>query len=55
MEPQLPNFDDFTAEELFHHLIDLQQLPYEEEFEDWRFLRGDMLRMCKESYQNQEI
>jgi hypothetical protein len=49
---QEPNFDDFTAEELFNHLIDLHQIPFEEEFEDWRSLKPDMLRMCKESYDN---
>lgn len=53
MEASVPNFDDFTTEELFNHLIDLFQIPWEEEFEDWRYLRQDMLEMCKNTYINQ--
>lgn len=45
------DFDNWTAEELFNHLIDLHQIPYEEEFGVWRHLKADMLRMCKESYE----
>lgn len=44
------DFHTWTAEELFYHLIDLHQIPFEEEFDDWRSLKPDMLRMCKESY-----
>ena len=53
-KPQEYDFDNWTALEMFFHLIDLQQIPYEEEFEDWKYLKADMLRMCKESYKNQK-
>lgn len=52
-EELLPNFDDFTTEELFNHLIDLHQIPYEEELEDWIHLKAQMLYMCKNSYERQ--
>lgn len=45
-----PEFDSWTSEELFYHLIDLHQIPYEEEFESWRMLKAEMIQMCKESY-----
>ena len=49
-----PNFNDFTTEELFNHLIDLHQIPYEEEFENWRYLKAQMVYMCENSYEHQK-
>ena len=49
------DFDTWTAEELFHHLIDLHQIPYEEEFEHWRKYKAHMLYMCKESFERQKV
>jgi len=54
-KPQEYDFDSWSSLELFFHLIDLQQIPYEEEFDDWRYLKEEMLRMCKESYTRQKI
>ncbi len=48
------NWESWTTEELFNHLIDLHQIPYEEEFEDWWDLKAQMIEMCKESYENQK-
>ena len=53
-KPQEYDFDTWTAQELFEHLIDLKQIPFEAEFENWRHFRKDMLRICKETYQNQK-
>lgn len=47
------DFDNWTTEELFNHLIDLHQIPYEEEFEDWIKYKSQMLYMCKETYGRQ--
>lgn len=55
MNEQEYDFDRWTTEELFNHLIDLHQIPYEEEFEDWRHLKAEMLRMCKETIHDTRI
>lgn len=47
---QEPIFEDWTTCELFEHLIDLHQIPYEEEFEDWKYFRPTLLEWCKETY-----
>lgn len=41
------NFEKWTTQELFHHLIDFGILPYEEDFEDWRYLHETLLEMCQ--------
>lgn len=41
------NFENWTTKELFYHLIDLGMLPYEEDFEDWRYLHETLLEMCQ--------
>lgn len=48
------DFDKWTTLELYYHLIDMGLIPYEEKYDDWRFLKDEMLRMCKESIKNQE-
>jgi hypothetical protein len=50
-----PDFNSWTTEELFDHLMDLYIIPYEEEFSKWKSLRGQMLYMCKQSYVNRTI
>lgn len=47
------DFDNWTTLELFYHLVDIGLIPFEENFNDWRFLKEEMLRMCKESYDRQ--
>ena len=51
LEPDFHNWDNL---DLFYHLIDLHQIPYEEEFNNWRDLRAQMLIMCNESYEHQK-
>ncbi len=51
---QTINFDDWLTCELFDHLVDLYQIPFEEDFEDWKHFRPTLLEMCKESYENQK-
>ena len=48
------DFDKWTTLELYYHLIDMGIIPYEEKLDDWRFLKEEMLRMCKESIKNQK-
>lgn len=49
------NFNTFTTEELFYHLIDLHQIPYEDEYDKNKYSRSDLLRWCNEIYENSEI
>ncbi len=46
-----PNFDKWSLDDLFYHLIDLHQLPYEEEINDWWHYKAELIRLCKESYE----
>lgn len=50
-EPQVMewDFNTWSAREMFDFLIDMHQIPYEEEFENWRYLKNDLLRWCKET------
>lgn len=48
------NFDDWTTLELYFHLIDMGLIPYEEKYDDWRFLKEEMVRICNESVKNQK-
>lgn len=43
------NFERWTPYDLFYHLMDLGVLPYEEEFEEWRMLKVEMVRLCNET------
>lgn len=45
------DFHNWTVRELFDFLIDLHQLPYEEEFDNWKCYRNDLLRWCNETCQ----
>jgi hypothetical protein len=54
-EVKEPDFESWTFDELFYHLIDLHQIPYEEEMSDWVHYRAELIRMCKESYNRQNI
>lgn len=53
-EPQVMewDFNTWSAREMFDFLIDMHQIPYEEEFENWRYLKNDLLRWCKETYEH---
>ena len=51
MNENEPNFKDWTTIELFDHLMDLHQIPYEEEFEDWKYLRLELLELCEDIYE----
>lgn len=46
------NCDDLTSLELYFHLIDIKAIPFEEKYEDWRFLKEEMIRICKENVKN---
>lgn len=50
-----PDFKTWTPQELFNHLIDLHQIPYEEEFEDWRRMKAQMIKMCEDGYEHGRI
>ena len=50
-----PHFEQWSTLELYNHLVDLYIIPFEEEFEYWRQFKWDMVRLCKESYENQTI
>jgi len=52
LEPENPEFHTWDSIELFNHLIDLHQIPYESEFDEWRWLKNDMIRMCEETYEH---
>jgi hypothetical protein len=54
-EPQIMewDFNTWTAREMFEFLVDMHQIPYEEEFENYRYLKNDLLRWCKETYEHQ--
>lgn len=43
---EAPNFEDWTATELFEYLQSNYVLPEEEEFEDWKHDREEMLYMA---------
>jgi len=45
------NFHQWTTEELFYFLIDMGIIPYEEELQNWIFLKEHMLELCIESYE----
>lgn len=53
-EPQVMewDFNTWSAREMFDFLVDMHQIPYEEEFENWRYLKNDLLRWCKETYEH---
>lgn len=44
-------FESWTPLELFFYLIDVKEIPYYSRFENWKYLKDDMIRMCKE-YKN---
>lgn len=53
-EPQIMewDFNTWSAREMFDFLVDMHQIPYEEEFENYRYLKNDLLRWCKETYEH---
>lgn len=55
MEASQPNFNAFSSLELYYHLIDLYIIPFEDEYEQWRHLREQMLQMCNDSYNRQNL
>lgn len=55
LDKEEPDFESWTNEELFDHLMDLYIIPYEEEFKDWNHLRANMLYMCQQSYERRTI
>lgn len=45
------DFEDWTTSELFNYLMDHYLIPNDSEFEDWKNLRTDMLKLCQEHEQ----
>ena len=43
------NFEDWLTCELFDYLKVIDVISEDEEFEDWKFDRTDMLKLCKEN------
>lgn len=44
------NFNTWTSLEMFFYLIDIKEIPFDAKFEDWKYLKEDMLRMCLDNY-----
>ena len=47
MKEEPYDFENWTTAELFNYLIMLGIIPDDEDFEDWKYDRIDMLKMCK--------
>jgi len=43
------NFEEYTDEELFYHLIDNYIVSNVEKFDNWKDLRNEMINLCKEN------
>ena len=53
MEINDTNPGNWTTSELFQYLIAMSVIHPDEEFEDWRHDRPEMLRMVREDMENQ--
>ena len=41
-------FENWSTAELFHYLMDADVFDVDEDFEDWKHLRSELLKKCKE-------
>ncbi len=49
------NIEDWTASELFNYLISMSVIHSDEEFEDWKHDRPEMIRMVREDMEQNSI
>lgn len=41
-------FENWSTAELFHYLMDMDVFDVDEDFENWKHLRSELLQKCKE-------
>lgn len=41
-------YENWSTVELFHYLMDMDVFDVDEDFENWKHLRGELLIKCKE-------
>lgn len=54
VEEEKSNLEDWGTIELFTYLTSMSVIHPDEEFEDWKHDRADMVRMVKEDIQNNQ-